>query len=70
MEVLRNFLVQEKTKQELVNELESTAGKKNVYTVVKRVDILHKMVHKSKIQAGYSRIKLRERCKWKSFRRK
>ena len=33
MEVLRNFLVQEKTKQELVNELESTAGKKNVYTV-------------------------------------
>ena len=30
-------LAQEKTKQELVNELESTAGKKNVYRVAKQM---------------------------------
>ena len=30
-------LVQEKTRQELVNELESTAGKKNVYRVAKQM---------------------------------
>ena len=29
-------LAQEKTRQELVNELESTAGKKNVYRVAKQ----------------------------------
>ena len=30
-------LAQEKTRQELVNELESTAGKKNVYRVAKQM---------------------------------
>ena len=33
----RVALAQEKTRQELVNELENTAGKKNVYRVAKQM---------------------------------
>jgi len=42
----------------LVSELESTAGKKNVYRVAKQIF--------STIQAGCSRSKLCERCKCKN----
>ena len=54
-------LVQEKTRQELVNELESTAGKKNVYRVAKQM---------AKSRQDVVEVNCVKKCKWKSVGRK
>jgi len=53
-EARRNARAQEKTRQELVNELECTAGN----------ECLQGCKANGKIQAGCSRSKLCVRCKW------